>query len=94
MTFSVSGAFNNLSDWLLPGNLILNAAGITNPATLVGKRIKLTTDALQNTGRLEADSITLNVDTLDNAATLMGDNISLQGRVINHHGQAAVMAAT
>lgn len=94
VTFSVSGAFNNLSDWLLPGNLILNAARITNPATLVGKKVQLTTHALQNTGRLEANNITLNVDTLDNAATLMGDDISVQGRVIDQHGQAAVMAAT
>lgn len=72
VTFSVSGAFNNLPDWLLPGNLILNAAHITNPATLVGKKVQLTTYALQNTGRLEANNITLKVDTLDNAATLMG----------------------
>lgn len=94
VTFSVSGAFNNLPDWLLPGNLILNAARITNPATLVGKKVQLTTYALQNTGRLEANNITLKVDTLDNAATLMGDDISIQGRVIDQHGQAAVMAAT
>ncbi|USS96192.1 hypothetical protein M5J15_03635 [Serratia symbiotica] len=94
VTFSVSGAFNNLSDWLLPGNLILNAARISNLATLVGKKVQLTTHALQNTVRLEANNITLNVDTLDNAATLMGDDISVQGRVIDQHGQAAVMAAT
>ena len=72
MTFSLSGAFTNPADWLLPGNLALNAASITNPAILVGKTLQLTTGALQNTGRIEADSMTLNVDTLDNAAALMG----------------------
>ena len=54
MTFSLSGAFTNLADWLLPGNLALNAASITNPAILVGKTLQLTTGALQNTGRIEA----------------------------------------
>nr|WP_171971343.1 hemagglutinin repeat-containing protein [Serratia marcescens] len=94
VTFSLSGAFTNLADWLLPGNLVLNAASITNPATLVGKTLQLTTGALQNTGRLEADSMTLNVDTLDNAAALMGDDITVHGRVIDNHGAPAVMAAT
>ncbi|MGK0666328.1 hemagglutinin repeat-containing protein [Serratia marcescens] len=94
VTFSLSGAFTNLADWLLPGNLVLNAASITNPATLVGKTLQLTTGALQNTGRIEADSMTLNVDTLDNAAALMGDAITVRGRVIDNHGQPAVMAAT
>ncbi|MCP1107938.1 hemagglutinin repeat-containing protein, partial [Serratia nevei] len=94
VTFSLSGAFSNLADWLLPGNLVLNAASITNPATLVGKTLRLTTGALQNTGRLEADSMTLNVDTLDNAAALMGDDITVNGRVIDNHGAPAVMAAT
>lgn len=51
---------------------MLNAASITNPATLVGKTLQLTTGALQNTGRIEADTLALNVDTLDNAAALMG----------------------
>ncbi|MGM1322370.1 hypothetical protein, partial [Serratia marcescens] len=51
VTFSLSGAFTNLADWLLPGNLALNAASITNPAILVGKTLQLTTGALQNTGR-------------------------------------------
>ncbi|MGP3283541.1 hemagglutinin repeat-containing protein [Serratia bockelmannii] len=94
VTFSLSGAFTNLADWLLPGNLVLNAASITNPASLVGKTLQLTTGALQNTGRIEADSMTLNVDTLDNAAALMGDAITVRGRVIDNHGQPAVMAAT
>lgn len=94
VTFSLSGAFTNLADWLLPGNLALNAASITNPATLVGKTLQLTTGALQNTGRIEADSMTLNVDTLDNAAALMGDDITVRGRVIDNHGAPAVMAAT
>ena len=94
VTFSLSGAFTNLADWLLPGNLVLNAASITNPATLVGKTLQLTTGALQNTGRLEADSMTLNVDTLDNAAALMGDDITVNGRIIDNHGAPAVMAAT
>ncbi|WP_437615214.1 hemagglutinin repeat-containing protein [Erwinia sp. V71] len=94
VTFSLSGAFTNLADWLLPGNLVLNAAGITNQANLVGKTLQLTTGALQNTGRIEADSMTLNVDTLDNAAALMGDAITVRGRIIDNHGQPAVMAAT
>lgn len=94
VTFSLSGAFTNLADWLLPGNLVLNAASITNPASLVGKTLQLTTGALQNTGRIEADSMTLNVDTLDNTAALMGDAITVRGRVIDNHGQTAVMAAT
>jgi len=94
VTFSLSGAFTNLADWLLPGKLALNAASITNPAALVGKTLQLTTGALQNTGRLEADSMTLNVDTLDNAAALMGDDISVNGRIIDNHGAPAVMAAT
>ena len=63
MAFSLSGAFTNPADWLLPGNLALTAASITNQAILVGKTLQLTTGALQNTGRLEADSMTLNVDT-------------------------------
>ncbi|BEO28406.1 16S rRNA endonuclease CdiA [Serratia marcescens] len=94
VTFSLSGAFTNLADWLLPGNLALTAASITNPAILVGKTLQLTTGALQNTGRLEADSMTLNVDTLDNAAALMGDDITVYGRIIDNHGAPAVMAAT
>lgn len=94
VAFSLSGAFTNLADWLLPGNLALTAASITNPAILVGKTLQLTTGALQNTGRLEADSMTLNVDTLDNAAALMGDDIAVYGRIIDNHGAPAVMAAT
>ncbi|MDE5238481.1 filamentous hemagglutinin, partial [Serratia marcescens] len=94
VTFSLSGAFTNLADWLLPGKLALHAASITNPAALVGKTLQLTTGALQNTGRLEADSMTLNVDTLDNAAALMGDDITVNGRIIDNHGAPAVMAAT
>ncbi|WP_432525138.1 hemagglutinin repeat-containing protein [Serratia sp. BFP-2025] len=94
VTFSLSGAFTNLADWLLPGNLALTAASITNPATLVGKTLQLTTGALQNTGRLEADSMTLNVDSLDNTAALMGDDITVNGRIIYNHGAPAVMAAT
>ncbi|MGP1069079.1 hemagglutinin repeat-containing protein [Serratia sp. CY56907] len=94
VTFSLSGAFTNLADWLLPGKLALNAASIANPAALVGKTLQLTTGALQNTGRLEADSMTLNVDTLDNAAALMGDDITVNGRIIDNHGAPAVMAAT
>jgi len=94
VTVSLSGAFTNLVDWLLPGNLVLNAAGITNPALLVGKTVQLTTGALLNSGRLEADVLTLNVDWLDNRAALMGDEISVRGRVIDNHGQPAVIAAT
>ncbi|WP_435954718.1 hemagglutinin repeat-containing protein [Dryocola sp. BD626] len=95
VTFSLSGVFNNLADWLLPGNLVLNAAGITNPATLVSKALELTTGgALVNTGRIEADTMTLSVDTLDNAATLMGDEIDVRGRTIDNHGARAVIAAT
>ncbi|WP_447885274.1 hemagglutinin repeat-containing protein [Serratia fonticola] len=94
VTFSLSGAFTNLVDWLLPGNLVLNAASITNPVTLVGKTLQLTTGALQNTGRIEADVMTLNTDTLDNAGALMGDDITVRGRGIDNHGQPAVMAAT
>jgi len=94
VTFSLSGAFTNLVDWLLPGNLVLNASAITNPAMLVGKAVQLTTGALLNSGRLEADVLTLNVDSLDNTAALMGDEISVRGRVIDNHGQPAVMAAT
>ncbi|MBJ2065020.1 hemagglutinin repeat-containing protein [Serratia odorifera] len=94
LSFSLSGAFTNLVDWLLPGNLVLNAASITNPASLVGKTLQLTTGALQNSGRIEADAMTLNVDSLDNAAALMGDDIAVRGRIIDNHGQPAVMAAS
>ncbi|MGB8664136.1 MAG: hemagglutinin repeat-containing protein, partial [Serratia inhibens] len=94
VTFSLSGVFTNLVDWLLPGNLVLNAGNITNPATLVGKTLQLTTHTLQNTGRIEADRMTLNVDTLDNTAALMGDDITVSGRVIDNHGTPAVIAAT
>jgi filamentous hemagglutinin len=94
VTVSLSGAFTNLVDWLLPGNLVLNAAGITNPALLVGKTVQLTTGALLNSGRLEADALTLNVDWLDNRAALMGDEVTVRGRVIDNHGQPAVIAAT
>ncbi|WP_223822601.1 hemagglutinin repeat-containing protein [Candidatus Pantoea gossypiicola] len=93
VTFSLSGAFTNLVDWLLPGNLVLNATAITNPAMLVGKTVQLTTGALLNSGRLEADDLTLNVDSLDNSATVMGDEITVRGRVIDNHGQPAVIAA-
>ncbi|MEB7540145.1 hemagglutinin repeat-containing protein [Pantoea anthophila] len=94
VTFSLSGAFTNLVDWLLPGNLVLNATAITNPAMLVGKTVQLTTGALLNSGRLEADALMLNVDSLDNSATVMGDEITVRGRVIDNHGQPAVIAAT
>ncbi|RAH28726.1 hemagglutinin repeat-containing protein [Pantoea agglomerans] len=94
VTVSLSGAFTNLVDWLLPGNLVLNAAGITNPAMLVGKTVQLTTGALLNSGRLEADDLTLSVDSLDNRAALMGDEVTVRGRVIDNHGQPAVIAAT
>ncbi|MCL9652031.1 hemagglutinin repeat-containing protein [Pantoea agglomerans] len=94
VTFSLSGAFTNLVDWLLPGNLVLNAAGITNPAMLVGKTVQLTTGALLNSGRLEADDLMLNVDSLDNRAALMGDEVTVRSRVIDNHGQPAVIAAT
>ncbi|MGC0896150.1 hemagglutinin repeat-containing protein [Pantoea agglomerans] len=94
VTVSLSGAFTNLVDWLLPRNLVLNAAGITNPAMLVGKTVQLTTVALLNSGRLEADNLTLNVDSLDNRAALMGDEVTVRGRVIDNHGQPAVIAAT
>ncbi|WP_262420563.1 hemagglutinin repeat-containing protein [Pantoea vagans] len=94
VTFSLTGAFTNLVDWLLPGNLVLNATAITNPAMLVGKTVQLTTGALLNSGRLEADALTLNVDSLDNSATVMGDEVTVQGRVIDNHGQPAVIAAT
>ena len=94
VTVSLSGAFTNLVDWLLPGNLVLNAAGITNPAMLVGKTVQLTTGALLNSGRLEADDLTLNVDSLDNRAALIGDEVTVRSRVIDNHGQPAVIAAT
>ncbi|KAA5942091.1 filamentous hemagglutinin N-terminal domain-containing protein, partial [Pantoea sp. VH_18] len=94
VTFSLSGAFTNLVDWLLPGNLVLNATAITNPAMLVGKTVQLTTGALLNSGRLEADNLTLNVDSLDNLATVIGDEVTVRGRVIDNHGQPAVIAAT
>ncbi len=94
VTVSLSGAFTNLVDWLLPGNLVLNAAGITNPAMLVGKTVQLTTVALLNSGRLEADDLTLNVDSLDNRAALIGDEVTVRSRVIDNHGQPAVIAAT
>ncbi|WP_244637917.1 hemagglutinin repeat-containing protein [Pantoea agglomerans] len=94
VTVSLSGAFTNLVDWLLPGNLVLNAAGITNPAMLGGKTVQLTTGALLNSGRLEADDLTLNVDSLDNRAALIGDEVTVRSRVIDNHGQPAVIAAT
>ncbi|WP_313536778.1 hemagglutinin repeat-containing protein [Pantoea sp.] len=94
VTLSLSGAFTNLVDWLLPDNLMLNATAITNPAMLVGKTVQLTTGTLLNSGRLEADTLTLNVNALDNRATVMGGEISVRGRVIDNHGQPAVIAAT
>ena len=76
VTFSLGGAFTNLADWLLPGNLVLNATAIINPAILVGKTVQLTTGALLNSGRLEADNLTLNVDSLDNSATVTGSAVA------------------
>uniref|UniRef100_UPI0007899975 hemagglutinin repeat-containing protein n=1 Tax=Erwinia persicina TaxID=55211 RepID=UPI0007899975 len=93
VTFSLSGAFTNLADWLLPGELILNAGSITNPAALVGKTLQLTAGTLKNTGRIEADTMTMDVGTLDNAAALMGDDISVRARALDNHGQPAVIAA-
>ncbi len=94
VTLSVAGVLTNLTDWLLPGGLIVNSQDFTNQGSLVGKTLHLTTGLLLNRGRLEADSMTLNVDTLDNPATLIGDNITVRGRVIDNHGNAAVIAAT
>ncbi|BCQ41948.1 hemagglutinin-like protein [Erwinia rhapontici] len=94
VTLSVAGVLTNLTDWLLPGGLIVNSQDFTNQGSLVGKTLHLTTGLLLNRGRLEADSMTLNVDTLDNPATLIGDNIIVRGRVIDNHGNAAVIAAT
>lgn len=94
VTISLGGAFHNQADWLLPGHLVLNAARVSNPAHLVAKTIQLTTGTLQNSGRLEAGVLTLHADTLDNTAALMGDDIAVRGRIIDHHGQPAVMAAT
>ncbi|MBP2153024.1 hemagglutinin repeat-containing protein [Erwinia rhapontici] len=94
VTLSVAGVLTNLTDGLLPGGLIVNSQDFTNQGSLVGKTLHLTTGLLLNRGRLEADSMTLNVDTLDNPATLIGDNITVRGRVIDNHGNAAVIAAT
>ncbi len=94
VTLSVAGVLTNLTDWLLPGGLIVNSQDFTNQGSLVGKTLHLTTGLLLNRGRLEADSMMLNVDTLDNPATLIGDNITVRGRVIDNNGSAAVIAAT
>ena len=93
--FSLSGVFNNLADWLLPGELVLNATGITNPATLAGKTLRLITGGtLQNSGRIEADRMTLSAGTLDNTAAIMGDEITVHARTIENHDPMAVIAAT
>lgn len=93
--FSLSGVFNNLADWLLPGELVLNATGITNPVTLAGKTLRLITGGtLQNTGRIEADRMTLSAGTLDNTAAIMGDEITVHARTIENHDPMAVIAAT
>ncbi|MDR3434302.1 MAG: filamentous hemagglutinin N-terminal domain-containing protein, partial [Rouxiella aceris] len=94
LVLSVAGVLTNLTDWLLPGSLTLNASNIINPGRLVGKVLQLTTGSLQNTGRIDADSVTLVVDTLNNAATIMGDDVTVNGRVIDNYGAAAVIAAT
>lgn len=94
LTLSVAGVLTNLTDWLLPGGLTLNATNIFNPGRLAGKALQLTTGNLQNTGRIDADNVTLAVDTLDNTATIMGDSINVNGRIIDNHGAPAVIAAT
>ncbi|ANS44140.1 hemagglutinin repeat-containing protein [Serratia inhibens] len=94
VALSVAGVLTNLADWLLPGSLTLNSTDFINQGSLVGKVLQLTTGMLINQGRLEADGMTLNVDSLDNTAALMGDDITVSGRVIDNHGQPAVIAAT
>ncbi len=94
LTLSVAGTVTNLADWLLPGNLTLSATSIINPASIVARTLQLTTGSLLNTGRLDADKLSLSVDALDNNAAIMGDDVLVNGRIIDNHGSAAVIAAT
>ncbi|MFC0228675.1 two-partner secretion domain-containing protein, partial [Serratia aquatilis] len=94
VTFSVAGVLTNLADWLLPGDLTIHSAHLTNLASLVGNQLHLTTGALVNQGRIEADTLTLDVDNLDNQATLMADQLAINSRVIDNHGRQALIAAT
>ncbi|MDC6108491.1 hemagglutinin repeat-containing protein [Serratia rubidaea] len=94
LTLTLAGGLTNLTEWLLPGSLTVNGTHITNLGSLVGKTLRLTTGALLNKGRLEADSMTVDADTLDNLATVMGDDITLRAKTIDNHGRDAVIAAT
>ncbi|AML59001.1 Putative large exoprotein involved in heme utilization or adhesion of ShlA/HecA/FhaA family [Serratia rubidaea] len=94
LTLTLAGGLTNLTQWLLPGSLTVNGTHITNLGSLVGKTLRLTTGALLNKGRLEADSMTVDADTLDNLATVMGDDITLRAKTIDNHGRDAVIAAT
>ncbi|CAE1140998.1 hemagglutinin repeat-containing protein [Serratia sp. Tan611] len=94
LTLTLAGGLTNLTEWLLPGSLTVNSTHITNLGSLVGKTLRLTTGALLNKGRLEADSMAVDADTLDNLATVMGDDITLRGKTIDNHGRDAVIAAT
>ncbi|WP_024912763.1 hemagglutinin repeat-containing protein [Chania multitudinisentens] len=94
VTLSVAGVLTNLADWLLPGDLTLHSAHFTNLASLVGKTLHLTTGALLNQGRIEADTLAFQADSVDNQATLMADNLVINSRIIDNHGREALIAAT
>ncbi|WP_413739800.1 hemagglutinin repeat-containing protein [Sodalis sp. RH14] len=91
---SVGGVLINLADWLLSGDLTVNSAHFTNLGSLVGKTLNLTTGALINQGRIEADSVTLISDTTNNRATLVGGDVNVRSRIIDNDGRDVVMAAT
>ncbi|MEQ4924671.1 hemagglutinin repeat-containing protein, partial [Proteus hauseri] len=94
LSLSITGAFTNLTHWLLPRELTIKSAQFTNQGSLVSKALTLTTDIARNTGRLEADDFAFKINRLDNTATLMGDNAVINANVIDNKGKDAVIAIT
>ena len=94
VTLRVAGVLTNLADWLLPGDLTLYSTHLNNLAALVGKTVQLTSGALLNQGRIEADTLALDLDSLDNQATLMADTLTVNSRTLDNHGREALIAAT
>ncbi|MBG3014627.1 hemagglutinin repeat-containing protein [Proteus faecis] len=94
LSLSITGAFTNLTHWLLPSELTIQSAQFTNQGSLVSKALTLTSDIARNTGRLEADDFAFKINRLDNTATLMGDNAVINANVIDNKGKDAVIAMT
>ncbi|WP_431225575.1 hypothetical protein ACQ86O_13265 [Serratia sp. L9] len=94
VTLRVAGMMTNLADWLLPGDLTLYSTNLNNLATLVGKTLHLTTGALLNQGRIEADTLVIQADSLDNQTTLMADTLTINSQTIDNRGREALIAAT